>query len=257
MLLDTLQRALIIVFIYVTVLALVAAVKRRNDLADVGWGLGFVVVTISTFAIRETYNNRHLLILALVTLWGLRLTLHIFSRWRKHKEEDFRYQAMREKWKHLPLLQGYLQVFLLQGLLLVLVSMPILVANTYIADFSWLDLVGAVVWIFGFWFEATADKQLKSFIAEPSNKGKIMSKGLWHYSRHPNYFGEITQWWGIGLIALGLPFGWIGLIGPLTITYLITKVSGVPLLEKRYADNKDYQAYAAKTSILVPLPPKT
>jgi steroid 5-alpha reductase family enzyme len=100
------------------------------------------------------------------------------------------------------------------------------------------------------------DKQLRKFLAEPANKGHVMNKGLWKYTRHPNYFGEVTQWWAIEIIALICSCGWIGLIGPTVITYLIVKVSGVPLLEKKYDDNPEYQAYKKRTSMLIPLPAK-
>ena len=132
---------------------------------------------------------------------------------------------------------------------------PVLIINTYpVAEVPPVAIAGTLVWILGFLFESIGDKQLKDFLAKAENKGRIMDNGLWRYTRHPNYFGEVTQWWGIGIIALTSDYGMIGLIGPAVITFLIVKVSGVPLLENKYADNPAYQAYKKRTSMLVPLP---
>jgi steroid 5-alpha reductase family enzyme len=119
-----------------------------------------------------------------------------------------------------------------------------------------LDLLGIIIWIVGFYFESTGDAQLKKFIADPANKGKLMDKGLWHYSRHPNYFGEVTMWWGIFVIALSVPYGIVSIIGPIVITILITKISGIPLVEKSFAGKPGFDEYKRTTSIFFPLPSK-
>ena len=140
--------------------------------------------------------------------------------------------------------------------MLVIVS-PILLIHTYAAGGIYpLAVIGTLIWVFGFLFESIGDKQLRIFISDPKNKGHVMSTGLWKFTRHPNYFGEVTQWWAIGIIGLTVRYGWLGLIGPAVITFLIVKVSGVPLLEARYADNPEYQAYKLRTSKLFPLPSK-
>ena len=113
-----------------------------------------------------------------------------------------------------------------------------------------------VIWLIGFSFESIGDRQLREFIRHPANKGRIMDKGLWRYSRHPNYFGEVTQWWGIFIVARSLPESWWTVIGPLTITVLILFVSGVPLLEEQYVGRDDFEEYKNRTSIFFPLPPK-
>lgn len=118
------------------------------------------------------------------------------------------------------------------------------------------NFLGLVIWLIGFFFEAVGDAQLSEFLKNPKNKGKIIQTGLWRYTRHPNYFGEVAQWWGIWLITLGIPLGWFGIIGPLTITVLILFVSGVPLLEKKYQGRADFEAYKKQTSVFFPLPPK-
>ncbi len=246
-----------VIAVYMTTWFLVALVIKRNDIADIAWGIGFIVASLASFAVNDNKSAVSLVVILLVTIWGLRLSYHIGRRNIK-KPEDYRYKAWRDSWGKWFYLRSYLQVFILQGVLLLVISSPIMVVNTY--DYGMVNLlfyIGVVTWFFGFIFESQADKQLGQFISNPKNKGKIMNRGLWKYSRHPNYFGEVTQWWGIGIIALGSSsYGWIGLIGPAMITFLILKVSGVPMLEKKYDDNKDYQEYKKRTSMFIPLSPK-
>ncbi len=240
---------------YMTLWFFVALAKRRNDVADIAWGIGFVFVAWLAFSLAQ-FSPVSLLTNVLVSIWGLRLSLHIYKR-NRHKPEDSRYQLWRKTWKNF-FLRSYLQVFLLQGLLLYLIALPVIFINRA-APFSFgaISIIGLLVWVFGFSCEYIADKQLAKFIADPNNKGKILQEGLWRYSRHPNYFGEVTQWWGIFLIAVSLPGAWITVIGPLTITGLILFVSGVPLLEKKYEGRKDFEAYKKRTSVFIPLPPKS
>jgi steroid 5-alpha reductase family enzyme len=135
--------------------------------------------------------------------------------------------------------------------------MPVLLINKHAgASLGLLDLVGVAVWLLGFYFEAVGDAQLARFIKDPANKGKLMQNGLWAYTRHPNYFGEVTQWWGIWLIALFVPSGWLAIIGPITITFLILKVSGIPMLEKKMAEHPDFAEYKRRVSVFIPLPRK-
>ena len=230
--------------------------KKRNDVADVAWGLGFVILVWTSILI-SSLNLRGLLVGVLVSVWGLRLAWHIYQR-HKGKEEDARYAVWRKDWGKWFVLRSYLQVFLLQGLFLFLISLPILIINkNSITGFGFLDVIGVLVWLIGFMFESIGDSQLSKFIKNPANKGKLMQQGLWKYSRHPNYFGEVTQWWGIWIIALSVAGGAFGIIGPITITILILFVSGVPLLEKKYAGRADFEEYKKRTSVFIPLPPKS
>lgn len=247
--------SLVAVFVYMTAFFIVAALLKRNDLADFAWGLGFVLVTYLNLYLWPGSNVVHAILAVLVTLWGLRLAIYIYSR-NRGKKEDYRYKAWREEWGKWWLLRSYFQVFLLQGLLLVVVISPVIVALTFRPEVNVLTYIGLVVWLIGFYFETLGDYQLSQFIKRSSNKGKVMTTGLWQYTRHPNYFGEVTMWWGVWLIAFAHPWGWLGIIGPLTITFLILKVSGIPMLEARYAGNKEYEAYKKKTSIFIPLPSK-
>lgn len=247
---------ILLVFLYMTTWFFISLWKKRNDLADIAWGLGFILITLSSLFYQNNFSLRAILVALLVLAWGLRLSIHIFLR-NKNKKEDFRYKKWRAEWGKLFYIRSYLQIFLLQGLLMLTIALPVIIVMAYShSPLAWLDLIGLLVWLTGFYFEASADYQLKRFLAHPANQGRIMTQGVWRYSRHPNYFGEIAQWWGIFIIALSVPYGLYGIIGPLAITLLILKVSGVPMLEKRYQDNPAYQEYKKKTSIFFPLPPK-
>ncbi len=232
---------------------LCSVVWRRNDIADIAWGLHIALLSILGFLIYG--NHRGLLVASLVTVWGLRLSWHIARRVR-NRPEDERYATWRRDWGKKVYLRSYLQVFVLQGLLSVIVAIPALLAASIPAPWSPLDAIGTMVWAAGFSFEAIADRQLRQFRADPTNAGKLLRRGLWAWSRHPNYFGEVTQWWGIALIALSVPTGYVGMIGATTITLLIVKVSGIPLLEARMRSHPEFADYARTTSAFVPLPPK-
>lgn len=211
---------------------IVSLIKKRNDVADIAWGLGFVLLAWLA-AYLSGFTIRSLIVNLLVTLWGTRLAVHIYRR-NHNKAEDYRYQAWRKEWKNFTL-RSFFQVYMLQGVLLYVTALPVLFINhAPVSALGWLDLVGIAIWLTGFSFESIGDRQLKEFIRRPANKGRIMDEGLWRYSRHPNYFGEVTQWWGIFILALSSPGGWTMVIGPLAITVLILFVSGIPLLEKKY-----------------------
>jgi steroid 5-alpha reductase family enzyme len=246
----------ICVFLYMTFWFGLSIVKKRNDIADIAWGLGFVLLSWLAYYVSDESSLRALGVNLLVTIWGLRLAWHIYER-NKGKSEDYRYAAWRREWGRAFYLRSFLQVYLLQGFFLFLISLPVLITNQDPgSSLSLLDIIGLLIWTVGFLFETVGDAQLAHFIKNPKNKDTLMQQGLWRYTRHPNYFGEVTQWWGIWLISLSNPGGIYGLIGPLTITILILKVSGIPLLEKKYQGRADYEAYKKQTSIFFPLPPK-
>ena len=243
----------LILFVYMSLWFVFSLIKKRNDVADVAWGLGFVLMTWTSFFFSSTFSNRGLLAGVLVSIWGLRLAWHIYSR-NKGKAEDYRYLAWRKEWGKWFFIRSYLQVYILQGVLLFMIVLPVLVINkNSVSSFTWIDFVGVFVWLFGFYFEAVGDAQLARFIKNPENKGKLMQSGLWAYTRHPNYFGEVTQWWGIWLISLSVPSGMFAIIGPLTITILILKVSGIPMLEKKMEENPEFVEYKRKTSMFIPM----
>jgi steroid 5-alpha reductase family enzyme len=243
--------------------------QKNNGLADIGWGMGFVVVGVSSFLYAFLTQNIPLegfligiVVLGLVIIWGFRLFFYLGLRnW--NKAEDYRYVAMKEKWKTNIAIKSYLYVFMLQGILLFVISLPIqlsflLVPVTLgIENYIVLGL-GVLLWIVGFIFEALGDHQLKTFKSDPKNKGKIMDKGLWKLTRHPNYFGESLMWWSIFIVSISgfNPIALFGFFGSLLIHLLLLYVSGVPLLEKKYANNEAYQAYAKVTSKFFPRPQK-
>ncbi len=245
---------MVVLFLFMSLCFVVSVLRKRNDIADVAWGLGFILMTWTSYLLSPDAGIRGLWVGTIVSLWGLRLAWHIHAR-NAGKTEDYRYLAWRTEWGKWFYVRSYLQVYLLQGTLLFLVVSPVLLINRQAgAEFGVLDMLGGVIWLGGFLFEVIGDAQLERFIQNPANKGKLMQSGLWAYTRHPNYFGEVTQWWGIWLIALSVPNGWLGIIGPLTITFLILKVSGIPLLEKKMAENPEFAEYQRKTSMFFPLP---
>jgi len=232
----------------------VSRVVKRNDVADIAWGFGFIVLAWALYMNRPSVQLS--LAVILVTIWGFRLGTHIFLRNSK-KPEDYRYQQWLKEWGRWFVVRSFLQVFMLQGLLLVLISTPLIFMGKNGQDnISAINLIGVAIWLLGFFFEAVGDYQLGQFIKNPVNKGKLMQSGLWKYTRHPNYFGEVTQWWGIWLVSYGSPWFLWAIVGPLTITILILKVSGIPLLEKKYEGNKQFDKYKKQTSKFFPLPIK-
>lgn len=246
----------LVLFGYMTLWFIISLIKKRNDVADVAWGMGFILMAWTAFSLSADFGLRGLVVNILVSIWGFRLAWHIHSR-NKGKAEDYRYLAWRKEWGAWFYPRSYVQVYLLQGALLFLIVLPVLLIHTNTGGaLGVLDVVGIAVWMFGFYFEVVGDAQLARFITNPANKGKLMQGGLWSYTRHPNYFGEVTQWWGLWLIALSVPGGLLSIVGPLTITFLILKVSGVPLLEKKMEENPEFAEYKRKVSMFFPLPPR-
>lgn len=246
----------IILLTYMTFWFVLSVIKKRNDVADVAWGLGFILMAWSGMSL-SNISLRGLVVNLLVTIWGVRLAFHIYKR-NINKQEDYRYATWRKEWGKWFFIRSYFQVYILQGLLLYLIVQPVIFIHYHASNsLGFLDLIGLVIWIIGFYFEATGDAQLKAFISNPENKNKLMESGLWKYSRHPNYFGEVTQWWGLFVIACSLPGAAVTIMGPLTITILILFVSGIPLLEKKYAGRTDFENYKKRTSVFFPLPPKS
>ena len=249
-------------FVFFVIFFIIAQVKKNNGLADVAWGLGFVVVAITALLSAGTYTIPQLVVTGLVFVWGFRLFFYLGIRnWSK--PEDFRYVDMKRRWKTNLKLKAFFYVFMLQMSFLFVIALPIMVVNLSVVEtlstLQWVVLaVGILLWLIGFYFEAVGDHQLKVFKSNPSNKGKILMTGVWKYTRHPNYFGEALMWWAVWVVALssGNAWVWATIVGPAFINYLLVFVSGVPLLEKKYKNNEAYQAYAKVTSIFIPLPKK-
>lgn len=241
---------------FMTLFWLASLLMKNAGIADIAWGIGFIVVAWAAHALASGYLPRKNLIVLMTTLWGLRLAIHIGAR-NLGRPEDFRYAAWREthgaRWWWL----SFFQVFLLQGFLMWILSAPIVAAQTsgFPAILTPLDMLGALLWGFGLIFETIADLQLTLFKRDPASKGKLFTTGLWKYSRHPNYFGEAVVWWGIYLVALVAGYGWT-IFSPILMTWLLLRVSGVAMLERTMKYKPGYEEYMRRTSSFIPWIPK-
>jgi len=227
---------------------------KNVTVVDSLWGLGFALIAWLTFFGSDGYYGRRVLIVALVTLWGLRLCLYLSWRnWRKG--EDPRYGSWRKQSGNRFWLVSLFKVFVLQALFLwvISVSFQIGLLATTPDHLKWLDAIGLIVWSAGFVFESVGDWQLARFKADPASKGRVMDRGLWAYTRHPNYFGEFLVWWGLFLITLSTPKGWWTIFSPIIITSVLLKMTGIPLTEKALVENRPgYDDYIKRTSAFVP-----
>lgn len=256
MILSVLTNSSIVLFVFMTALFILALKIKNNSIADIAWGLGFIVITIVSLLTSNYYGPRQILVSSLTFIWGMRLAIHIYLR-NRGQGEDFRYLAWRKQWGKAWVFKSYFYVFFLQGLLMLLVSLPVSMTiatqNPFVGP---LERIGLAIWVLGFYFETVGDWQLMQFKKHKSNSGKILKDGLWKYTRHPNYFGEATMWWGIYLIAIGNISVWWTFVGPLFITFSLLKVSGISLLEKKYKGNKEYIEYQKRTPAFIPWFPK-
>lgn len=232
----------------------VSVIKKDVAFVDSLWSLFFVICAGVSYVAAEESTVRATLVLILVTLWGLRLSLHI--AWRNWgKEEDHRYQAIRRNNEPFWIKSLYI-VFLLQAVLAWLVSLPLHGAILGVAPLGAVDFAGLALFGVGFFFEAVGDFQLARFKADPANTGRVMDSGLWRYTRHPNYFGDFAIWWGFYLMAVGAG-AWWSFPAPLLMSLLLLRVSGVRLLEKDIGQRRpEYAAYARRTSAFIPWFPK-
>lgn len=243
-----------LLFLYMGLVYTIAWLRRRLDTVDIAWGLGFILV--AWMVLIQQYSVRSRVVATLVTIWGIRLSGHIYLRARR-RGDDPRYAAMSKKWRGNLWLNALFRVFLLQGALIWIISLPIVLASNRIivSSPSRFLAVGIIIWLIGFFVETIADAQLARYLKH-EKRPKVLQTGLWRYSRHPNYYGELLQWWAIGIIALQVSYGWVGLAGPLTLSFLIIFVSGIPPIEKRRAKDAAYRDYQRRTSIIVPWFPK-
>jgi steroid 5-alpha reductase family enzyme len=236
---------------------LLSLALRNASIVDIVWGLGFVVVAWVSRAVGDGLDARMWLITAMVTLWGLRLAGYLFWRNSGHGE-DFRYRAMRKRHgSRFPLVSLY-TVFLFQGLMMFVVSLPAqLGQDDPTPDLGVVAYIGVALWAIGIFFETVGDAQLARFKADPANSGKVMNRGLWRYTRHPNYFGDACVWWGIAIVAAETGSGAWGLIGAVLMNVLLRRVSGVVLLEKSLTKRREgYDQYIATTSPFIPRRPR-
>lgn len=234
---------------------------RDSSIVDLFWGLGFAVIALATLWRTGGVSPRAFLLALLVTIWSLRYSWHL---WRRNigQGEDYRYAQMRQGteakggcWAT----RSLYVVFLLQGFIMWLVSLPVQFGQAYAepVTLGWPAMAGLALWITGLLFEAVGDAQLKRFRANPANRGKVLDTGLWRYTRHPNYFGNACLWWGIWLCACEVPAAAWAFFGPALMTWALLKFSGVPILERHLAATRPgYEDYMRRTSMFFPLPPK-
>lgn len=233
------------------------AQKIKNwGVIDIAWGLGFIVTTLTVFLQVDQVSISKLIVFMMTCIWSLRLSIYLFVR-NHGKPEDWRYQQFRSEWAPNENVQAYLKVFVFQGLLMFLISLPqmLFIRDEKIINWGLMEVVGLIIWIQGFMFEILADWQLARFKKDATNKGKVMTKGVWSLSRHPNYYGEVTLWWGFYIMLFNYVPWWTA-IGPLLITFFIVNVTGIALLEKRYEGNQEFEKYKGRTSVFFPWFPK-
>lgn len=255
---EILGAAALAILVYMTLIWLLSLPLKNSSIVDVFWGPGFMLANGVAFMLAtEGFLARKWLVTALVCVWALRLAVYIFLR-NHGKGEDFRYRAWREENPRRWWWFSFFKVFLLQGVMMWIVALPLLAAQFYAmpARLVWLDYVGVALWLIGFFFEAVGDAQMMRFKSIPANRGKLMSAGLWRYTRHPNYFGEAVQWWGFFLFAVATGAYWT-VVSPVIITLLLLRVSGVTMLEKTLENTKPgYREYQERTNAFLPWPPR-
>ncbi len=239
--------AFYITIIYFTVFFIVGTIIKNNSIVDIGWGLGFVVTTWILYFLYGSFNITTIIANTMVTLWGLRLFYHILKR-NVFKEEDFRYLSWRKAWGKYVVIRAFIQVFMLQGILQFIIGSTVYYMNVHVVDFNIYSLIGVLIWIIGYYYQVIGDRQLKNHL---KTSKKLLTKGLWSKTRHPNYFGESMMWIGIfvfGVINL-LPIYFI--ISPLTITIVLYFIS-IPILEESMMKKDGYKEYCIDTPIFIP-----
>lgn len=239
-----------------TALWLISLRIRNASIVDVFWGLGFVLVSWTTVLLTDTTAMRRWVIVATATFWGTRLAAYL--AWRNlGKPEDYRYGAMRDKYGDRFAWVSALLVFGLQGMLMWIVSWPLQFGQQSAAALNWLDVLGVVLWTVGWLFETVGDWQLARFKRQSQHAGQVMDRGLWRYTRHPNYFGDFLVWWGFYLMAVASQAPWWTIVSPLVMSVLLMRVSGVTLLERNLQTRRpQYADYMRRTSAFFPWPPR-
>lgn len=227
---------------------------KDSSLADVYWGIYFILIAVVLYFQSPVHNSIQNIDLILIILWGTRLAIHIALR-KVNKPEDFRYSNWRNQWGKNFLWKNLLQNYLLQALFAIIISSSTLVIffnQDSASTIHWWQYIAILIWIKGFIYEFISDHQLTRFMKLRKSNKEVLKSGLWKYSRHPNYFGEIVQWLGLWILTIGLKYYLFAIISPLLISYLIVFVSGIPLLEKRFSNNPDYKEYMRYTPSLIP-----
>lgn len=253
--LDVYGAGLAVVLAIAVVAWLTSIPKRDVSFVDSLWSLFFLALTVTYISLAPALTERAYLLLFVITVWAVRLSVFITLR-NLGQAEDRRYQAIRADNEPGFWLTSLYLVFGLQAILAWIISLPLLGVVLGGAPLGWLDFAAVALWLFGFGFEAIGDQQLARFNADPRNQGRVLDTGLWRYTRHPNYFGEACIWWAYYLFALAAGAWWT-IIGPLLMTYLLLRISGVSLLERDIGERRPaYSDYTRRTNAFFPGPPK-
>jgi steroid 5-alpha reductase family enzyme len=240
----------VILFVYLTSMVIITCYKGDTSIGNFTWGGGVLIVTLYTFLRVSSFLLQQIIVTAMICLWSTRLIAYVYHRYTG-KDPRFKH------WKW----QGFKALIINsfwifgQSIMIAIMSLPVAEINTYNVPhaLSMFDILGVIIWIVGYMYESISDYQLSQFMHKPENKGHVMSSGLWHYSRHPNYFGESLMWVGIFFMAVSVSYyGLVTIITPITITFLLVYVTGIPLLEKAMANNSEYQEYKKHTSKFIP-----
>lgn len=250
---------IVLILGYLAAMVTLVQVKKDNSIGNFTWGGLVMIITLYTFLTSPYMVPRHIVVTTLIMLWGARLVVYIYSRYKKGA--DPRFVAWQNQWGKYALLISIGWIVLANGFMGIIMSLPAAVINMSAqGTLMILDYIAILLWIAGFIIEVVSDYQLYHFVKTtpviPLFQNKVLDTGLWRYSRHPNYFGEIVMWWAIYLLALSVSGGWLTIVSPLAITTALVFVTGIPLLERAMAGNSAYQEYKKRTSMLIPMPPK-
>lgn len=240
---------IMIIAAYLAILVAVIQLKQDSSIANAAWCGGCLIVALYTLIMHGRYLPRHIIVTTMVALWAIRLIIYVYLR---YKGNDPRFQSWKQSGIK-ALIFNIAYLFGAQAFFMTVTSIPIILINmSNVPGLNYLDLGAIGLWLIGYFFEAVADYQLFMFTRNPAHKGRVMRYGLWHYSRHPNYFGEIVMWWAIFLLALSVPDGIFGIMAPIAVTITLVWVTGIPWVEKAMDKNPEYQEYKRTTSALIP-----
>ena len=251
---DIIMTGIALILIYLSIMFTIVIRKQDTSIGNFSWGGVVMLMALYTLLTTSSLSTFQLLLTGFTLSWGLRLAYYAYTRYHKGVDPRFTSWLQRGVW-HTRLF-AFVWIFILNGFMGTIMSLPIIAINNCpynpFDTFSWIHGAIMMLWSTGFYCEAISDLQLYAFLRNPENKGKIMDQGLWHYSRHPNYFGEIVMWWAMYLFALSVPYGYLTIIAPCAITITLVFVTGIPWVEGAMANNPAYQEYKRKTSMLVP-----
>lgn len=239
----------ILIITYLIFMAFLITYFGDTSIGNFTWGGGVMLLGLYTFFSKSLYQPRQILLTTLIVLWAVRLITYVYQRYtgKDPRFLTWKRQGIKAFFYNLAFMFG------LQLILMIIMAYPVVLVNTNsVPGFAVKDFAAIILWVIGFIFESVSDYQLFQFMRNPENKGKVLRSGLWRYSRHPNYFGEIVMWWAVFLIALSAPNGFTTIIAPLTISFSLIFISGIPLVEKALAQNPEYQEYKKQTSMLIP-----